>query len=115
MNTVSEKTLITVDGTNAKLAAIICAYRPFDSWDDVAAIPYIGPTRLNTLQRTFSLEPFAYCMGVSNAPNDATFVLLDGGSDDHCARPCFGGNKPSTPSTIRLRDAVKRTIALDGV
>ena len=104
-----------MDGIKWKLAARICAYRPFDSWDDAAETPYIRIVRLKTQQRTFTVKPFDYCIGVSNTSSDATFVLLDGGSDGHCARPWFGGNKPLTQSTIRLRDAVKRQIDLDGV
>ena len=113
MNTVSVSGLMNVHGIGLKLATAICKYRPFDCWKDVETLEYVGPIRLIALKTAFSLDEYWHCMGVSHAGSDATFVLLDGGSDDHCARPCSGGDKQLSLSTFRLRDAVTRSIVLD--
>jgi hypothetical protein len=56
INAVSEETLMTVDGIGSILAARICADRPFDSWEDVRNLHYVGPIRLRALQRAFTFE-----------------------------------------------------------
>ena len=54
-------------------------------------------------------------VGADCAKNvDSTFVLLDGGSDDHCARPSFGEGLPLEETDVRLRDAQKTRIPLSG-
>jgi len=64
INAVSEETLMTVDGIGSILAARICADRPFDSWEDVRNLHYVGPIRLRALQRAFTFE---LCVSLSQA------------------------------------------------
>ena len=74
INIVSEATLMTVDGVGVILAARICAYRPFDSWEDVGNLKYVGPIRLKALQRAFTLETFDYGMCVTDTANEGDVI-----------------------------------------
>jgi len=60
INSCSKKTLLRVDGIGRTLATRIIDARPFEFWDDVAKLWYIGTTRLATLKRNLTLEPCHY-------------------------------------------------------
>jgi hypothetical protein len=56
INSCSKKTLLKVDGIGVTLAARIMDARPFEFWNDVAKLLYIGMTRLATLKRNLTLD-----------------------------------------------------------
>eukprot|EP00969_Alexandrium_andersonii_P097599 4309755-Alexandrium_andersonii.AAC.1 len=52
--------------------------------------------------------------GIEDDDNLTEFLMLDGGSDEHVARPDFGDEHPLEPSATRLRGVQKSRIAVDG-
>jgi hypothetical protein len=61
INTCSLDALRAVDGIGEVLAERITGCRPYDSWNQVAALRQIGPIRLASLKRCFTLSPLNYC------------------------------------------------------
>ena len=53
-------------------------------------------------------------IGPGRSDTRERFLLLDGGSDEHCATRAFAPEIPLEPTTTRLRDAQRTRIPLDG-
>ena len=61
--------------------------------------------------------PQGWCMQASHEPvgkHDETYILIDGGSDEHCCTEEFGKHFATEPSDAQLRDAQGHRIPILG-
>ena len=57
LNRAAEGDLARIPGVGAVVARALVQARPFRSWDEVDAVPGVGPARLRTLQQVAELDP----------------------------------------------------------
>jgi competence protein ComEA len=57
LNRAAEEDLARLPGVGPRVAHALVEARPFGSWDEVDAVPGVGPTRLQTLRDRTALDP----------------------------------------------------------